>query len=582
MYKYPQITDGRDFMGNMAPRQKLRVGRPLVGFPNTAPVVTITFAKTPVTVDEAQPSGEYTATAVDAEEGDISSSLVWTTLTAPAGEGFQVVDVGGGEGGGDTTGLAADTAGGEGVDFGGAVTGGTATGLDSADTAGTQVVDVGGSVVGGTATGLTADTAGEQTVDVGGTRVGGDVTGLANDATVYTATVNPDGGGAQAIAITGSTAQTYSTLISELDADTTGASWGLVSGDLVCTSDTTGASSSILIADTDLFSTLTTFVAVLGAVAGTSTTFTATVNPDSGGNQPISIVGEAAQTYADLVTELDADTTGASWSIATGDLVCTSDTTGGNSSISILDTDLFSTMPLFSSILAATPGTTTTFTATVNPDGGGAQPISVFGEGVATFTTLITELDADTTGASWSIIGGDLVCTSDTTGVGSSIAIIDTDLFAGITNFSSILSAVVGTTTVYTATLTIDGGEGQAISIVGDDAQNYTDLIGELELDTTISEWALIGGDLRCSSDTSGASSSVLISDGGLFAALTEFVSILAAVPGTDTTFGTIGVGASPAGMAFPLTGGQTVTATATDSFAATDFDTAPVTVNPV
>ncbi len=456
-------------MGNMAPRQKLRVGRPLVGFPNTAPVVTITFAKTPVTVDEAQPSGEYTATAVDAEEGDISSSLVWTTLTGPAGEGFQVVNVGGSRVGGDSTGLVADTAGTQAVDFGGAVTGGTATGLDSADTAGTQVVDVGGAVTGGTATGLT------------------------NDATVFTATVNPDGSG----------------------------------------------------------------------------------------NQALSIVGSAAQTFATLVTELDADTTGASWSVATGDLVCTSATTGGNSSISILDTDLFSSMPLFSSILAATPGTTTTFTATVNPDGGGAQPISVFGEGVATFTALITELDADTTGASWSIIGGDLVCTSATTGAGSSIAIIDTDLFAGITNFSSILGAVVGTSTTYTATLSVNGGEGQAISIVGEDAQTYTELLAELELDTSISEWTITGGNVRCSSDTSGASSSVLLADGGLFAALTEFVSILAAVPGTDAVFGTIGVGASPAGMAFPLTGGQTVTATATDSFAATDFDTAPVTVLP-
>lgn len=195
--------------GALAPVQKVKKGRPLAGFPNTDPVVTITFAKSTVTVDVPEPSGEYTATAIDAEQGDIAASLVWTTLTVVAGEGSQIVNVGG-EGGGVSTGLAADTAGFQAVDMGAAVAGGTPT-------------------------------------------------GLANDATVYTATVNPDAGGAQPIAVTGSAAQIYSTLITELDTDTTGASWSIVGGDLVCTSDTTGASSTIALVDTDLFLTLTGF-----------------------------------------------------------------------------------------------------------------------------------------------------------------------------------------------------------------------------------------------------------------------------------------------------------------------------------
>jgi len=111
--------------------------------------------------------------------------------------------------------------------------------------------------------------AGTQEVDVGGTRVGGDTTGLLNDATVYTASIVVDGGSAQPIAITGSLAQTYTTLLSELNTDTTGAVWSLVGGNLLLTSDSTGATSTIAITDTNLFSTLTTFVAVNAATAGT-------------------------------------------------------------------------------------------------------------------------------------------------------------------------------------------------------------------------------------------------------------------------------------------------------------------------
>lgn len=110
--------------------------------------------------------------------------------------------------------------------------------------------------------------AGLQEVDVGGVRVGGDATGLANDATVYTATINPDGAGAQAIAITGSLAQTYTLLLSELNTDTTGATWSIIGGNVVCTSATTGEASTIAIVDTDVFATLTDFVAVNTAVVG--------------------------------------------------------------------------------------------------------------------------------------------------------------------------------------------------------------------------------------------------------------------------------------------------------------------------
>ena len=91
-----------------------------------------------------------------------------------------------------------------------------------------------------------------------------------NDATVYTASVVVDGCGSQPIAVTGSAAQTYTTLLSELNTDTTGGTWSITGGNLLLTSDTTGLSSAIAITDTDLFSTLTDFVAVNAAVDGVS------------------------------------------------------------------------------------------------------------------------------------------------------------------------------------------------------------------------------------------------------------------------------------------------------------------------
>jgi hypothetical protein len=53
-------------------------------------------------------------------------------------------------------------------------------------------------------------------------------------------------------------------------------------------------------------------------------------------------------------------------------------------------------------------------------------------------------LDTDTTGATWSIIGGNLVCTSSTTGESSTIAITDTDLFLTLTDFVAVNAAVPG------------------------------------------------------------------------------------------------------------------------------------------
>lgn len=124
---------------------------------------------------------------------------------------------------------------------------------------------------------IAISSSGSQVVNVGDAIVGIDATGLANDATVYTASIVVDGGGAQAISIVGSTAQTYTALIVELNNDTTGATWSIIDGNLVAVSSSAGGGSTIAITDTDLFSSLSDFVSI--EVASVSDTM---VSADSG------------------------------------------------------------------------------------------------------------------------------------------------------------------------------------------------------------------------------------------------------------------------------------------------------------
>jgi hypothetical protein len=225
-------------------------------------------------------------------------------------------------------------------------------------TKGYQNVEFTVAKIGTDATGLVT-TRGTQAVDFGAAVTGATATGLTNDATVYTATVNVDGAGAQSLSIIGSTAQTFATLITQLDIDTANASWSIVAGDLVATSDSYGTTSTILIADTNLFSSITGFVAVLGAIAGTDTTYTASIVVDGGGAEPISINASTARTYVTLIAQLEIDTT-AEWEMIDGDLRAISTTTGTASTIAITDATLFAALTNFVQIHSAVTGATPT------------------------------------------------------------------------------------------------------------------------------------------------------------------------------------------------------------------------------
>ena len=91
----------------------------------------------------------------------------------------------------------------------------------------------------------------------------------------------------------------------------------------------------------------------------------------------------------------------------------------------------------------------TTYTADITVDGV-LNSVSFLGSAAVTFTNLLTAINADLTGATATIVGGNLVVTSATTGATSSISITDTGadpLFAGLAvtgGFVSLQTPFVG------------------------------------------------------------------------------------------------------------------------------------------
>lgn len=113
-------------------------------------------------------------------------------------------------------------------------------------------------------------TAGFQVVDVGSAQLGASATNLVG-GTTYTASVVVDGGISQPISILGSAALSYTTLVAQLQSNTVGATWSLVGGNLLCTSNSVGATSTVAITAGTLFAApLAGFIAINPAIQGTS------------------------------------------------------------------------------------------------------------------------------------------------------------------------------------------------------------------------------------------------------------------------------------------------------------------------
>jgi len=179
--------------------------------------------------------------------------------------------------------------------------------------------------------------AGSQVVDVGGEIEGGSATGLANDATTYGCVITIDGA-ANVVEVVGSAAQTYTNLLTEINADLTGATAAISGGNVKVTSSSTGVSSSISIADTKgssdeaLLASLTDFVEIETAVHGTggaagdfldvvavtvTTTDTGSCSITDGGQTAIPLT-PAAIGVGVYVIEIRASSKKGSWGVTTG------------------------------------------------------------------------------------------------------------------------------------------------------------------------------------------------------------------------------------------------------------------------
>lgn len=219
-------------------------------------------------------------------------------------------------------------------------------------------------------------------------------TGIANDGTAYTMEVHIDGNlsgspvGVDATPITvnvlGQNVQTFGDLVNQINVDLgSEASVEIRNGNLYFWSATSGASSSVYINDIDLLAALgagtgspllyrhdpANDIQAAGATGDHPTglsndgspaiTYTASVVID-GTAESIQIDGNTAQTFTDLVTELNADLTLGVAAISTdGNIRITSLTTGDTSTVNISDGTLFAATNWYVAMQPAIPGADT-------------------------------------------------------------------------------------------------------------------------------------------------------------------------------------------------------------------------------
>lgn len=182
----------------------------------------------------------------------------------------------------------------------------------------------------------------------------------------------------------------------------------------------------------------------------------------------------------------------------------------------------------------------TVYSAFISVDGGAQQHVTVVGSAAQTYTALLSQINTDLTGATASLSSGDLIVTSGTTGANSRVTFGSGNLFSSLSAFAGPISSTDGTAEVtYLATITVDG-VAYPITVVGNAAQTWADLITEINTDlaagSPAATVAVSGGNLVVTSPTTPTgqdqTSTVEIKDNGLFRALTDFVGIDRENPG--------------------------------------------------
>lgn len=444
--------------------------------------------------------------------------------------GVQTVEFGKTVVGGTATGLsnvAVATAASTTVDIGGAATGGQASGLSAAvGTQGSQVVNFSTPINGATSTGLTP-TAGYQDITFSALAGGGDATNLVG-GTTYTTTITVDGV-AKPISILGSNASTFTNLVSEINTDLGASATAVLdvaNKRIRITSATTSTSSTVLAVQGTLFAApLANFSAITAAVAGTGSlaALTATITVD-GVAKAISVLPASIGTFTALINEINTDLGASATAAIVGqDIKVTSATFGSASKVVITPGTLFPALPSYVGTIPPQNGVSQsrTYSATVTVDGV-IKSVKFLGTAGDTIQHVIDEINADLgASATAALTGGNIVITSATTGSGSSVVVDDNGfLFNRLTGYVGITNTLATAPTVYTATITVDGVD-KAISLQGNTAQTFTNLVSQINTDLGASAVASIANNkLVVTSASTGVTSTVVIRDGNLLKAL--------------------------------------------------------------
>lgn len=112
---------------------------------------------------------------------------------------------------------------------------------------------------------------------------------------------------------------------------------------------------------------------------------------------------------------------------------------------------------------------------------------------------------------------------------------------------NTIPTGLANDATSYTASVVVDGGASQPISVVGSASQTFKDLITEINVDITGGTVMLNDGEMVFISDTYGSTSTIVVTDIDLFSNLLGFDFIDTPVTGTDYDYEEQATADSPA-----------------------------------
>ena len=232
------------------------------------------------------------------------------------------------------------------------------------------------------------------------------------------------------------------------------------------------------------------------------------------------------------VCTFKSNITGAS----TTGLSATSTATSGSATINLGGSAVGANASGLSSTVLSKSHLARKYSAVVTIDGNNINTISILGNTGATFTSLLTQINtALGSAAVASLTGGNIVITSATTGITSSVSIQDTGaLFSSLSGYVKISTSVGISTKTYTASAYVDGTLIN-LSVLGSAAQTYTTLVAALNTNLGVAAVASISnGTVIITSASTGANSTVSVVDGTLFKSLTVFKSLSTPISGSS------------------------------------------------